>query len=237
MGGTRVRLSIMQPYFLPYVGYFQLLAATDEFVVYDDVKYTKKGWINRNRMLIAEKERTFSLPLAKGSDQLLICQRRLADDFCPDKLLNQFHGAYGKAPYYDRVFPLLERILRFDKRNLFEFILNSICMIRDYIDIRTPITVSSGIPIEPGLKGQDRVIEICQARGADEYINPIGGQKLYAKEDFALHGISLSFIQSRRLEYDQGQNEFVPWLSIIDVLMHNSPEQANHYVHAGYDLV
>ncbi|MEQ5837468.1 WbqC family protein [Marinobacter sp. NFXS9] len=227
----------MQPYFLPYVGYFQLLAAVDEFVIYDNVKYTKKGWINRNRILVSGKAMTFSLPLAKDSDKLTIGERKLAGEFSADKFLNQFLGAYRKAPYFEHVFPMLEKIVSFEHRNLFEFILNAVRLVADYIGIDTPITVSSSIPLDEALRGEDRVIGICKARGASEYINPIGGQALYSKQDFASHRISLRFIQSRYQEYVQGDNEFVPWLSIVDVLMHNAPESVSHYVYTGYDLV
>src|SRR5437763_14407143 len=117
-----MKLAIMQPYFLPYIGYFQLIGAVDVFVVYDNIKYTKKGWINRNRLLRDGKDAMFSLPLRKDSDSLDVRARELAADFDRDKLLNQFKVAYARAPYFVRIYPLLERIVRCDARNLFRYL-------------------------------------------------------------------------------------------------------------------
>src|SRR5689334_5504655 len=116
----------MQPYFLPYIGYFQLIAAVDLFVVYDNIKYTKKGWINRNRMLQNGRDVMFSVPLKAASDSLDICNRALAADFNRERLLNQFNGAYRHAPYYRQTLPLLEEVVRHEESNLFSFLHHSI---------------------------------------------------------------------------------------------------------------
>src|SRR5690606_18130129 len=122
-----MRLAIMQPYFCPYIGYFQLMNAVDKFVVYDNIQYTKKGWINRNRILMNGKDQLFSLPVKKDSDYLNINQRFLSDDFDGEKkkLLNKFKGAYNKAPYFKEIFPLLQEIINDDSNNLFDYIYHS----------------------------------------------------------------------------------------------------------------
>src|SRR6267378_6743344 len=107
-----MRLAVMQAYFFPYIGYFQLIAAVDLFIVYDNIKYTKKGWISRNRMLQNGKDVTFSLPLKSDSDYLNVCERELASNFNRDKLLNEIKGAYARAPYFSKTFSLLEQIMR-----------------------------------------------------------------------------------------------------------------------------
>src|SRR5467141_3329484 len=109
----------MQPYFFPYVGYFQLIRSVDLFIVYDNIKYTKKGWINRNRLLRNGKGVVFSLPLKSDFDHLDVRERELAADFNRDKLLNQFEGAYRRAPHFALTFPLIERIVRHHDSNLF----------------------------------------------------------------------------------------------------------------------
>lgn len=214
-----MKLAIMQPYFLPYIGYFQLIAAVDTFIVYDNIKYTKKGWINRNRMLQNGTDAMFSLPLKKASDSLDVVQRELAEDFNRDKLLNQFRGAYCRAPYFEQTFPLLEQIVRYEDSNLFLFLHHSILKVCEHLGIGTDIRISSGIAIDHELKGQDKVIALCEAVGATTYINAIGGMELYSKEVFRGRGIELKFIKSMPFEYLQFGNEFVPWLSIIDVMM------------------
>jgi hypothetical protein len=217
-----MRLAIMQPYFLPYIGYWQLIAAVDTFVIYDNIKYTKKGWINRNRFLRNGVEDTFSLPLRKDSDFLDVNQRFLADSYDREDLLNRFREAYRKAPEFSSVVPLLEQIIRNPAANLFEYILGSIRSACEFLEITTPLVVSSTIDCDHSLKSAERVQAICKALGADTYVNPIGGMELYSKDDFARNGIDLKFLKALPFEYEQGGNAFVPWLSILDVLMFNS---------------
>ena len=179
----------MQPYFFPYIGYFQLIGAVDLFVVYDNIKYTKKGWINRNRILADKHEAMISLPLKNDADVLHVRDRELAADFRSDKLLNKLKGAYCRAPYFDQVFPLLEKVLNYDDRNLFRFIHHSIVAVCEYLEITTPLALSSSIPIDHALKNQDKVIALCEAAGASVYVNPIGGTSLYTEADFLDKGI------------------------------------------------
>lgn len=231
-----MKLAIMQPYFLPYAGYFQLLAAADTFVVYDEIKYTKKGWINRNRRLQDGADVVFSLPLKKGSDSLDVVERELAADFDPAKLLGQFRASYAAAPQFAQVWPLLERILHYEDRNLFRYVHHSIAEVAAYLGLETPLRTSSTVEVEPGLKAQDRVIALCRAMGADTYINPPGGTDLYDREEFLRHGIALRFLQPEPFEYAQYGDPFVPWLSIVDVLMFNSLPAVRDYVQSGYEL-
>lgn len=227
----------MQPYFLPYIGYFQLIAAVDLFVVYDNIKYTKKGWINRNRMLQNNKDVIFSLSLRNDSDYLNVCERRLADDFNPEKLLNQLKNAYRRAPYFAQTIFLVEQIMQYEDSNLFRFLLHSIVRTCEHLAITTEIRISSGIPIDHDLKNQDKVLALCGAVGADTYVNPIGGLELYSKDMFREQGIDLKFLQSKPFEYPQFGNGFVPWLSIIDVMMFNPLNVVQASVSNNYELI
>ena len=216
------RLAIMQPYFFPYIGYFQLISAVDLFIVYDNIKYTKKGWINRNRLLQNGKDVMFSLPLKSDSDYLDIRDRELSENFNREKLLNQLKGAYQRAPYFAQTFPLVEQIVRYDDLNLFRFLHHSIVKLCEHFGIKTEIRISSDIAIDHDLKSQDKVLALCEAVNANTYINTIGGVELYSKETFHEEGLDLKFIQSKPFEYQQFGDVFVPWLSIIDVMMFNS---------------
>lgn len=227
---------IMQPYFLPYIGYFQLIAAVDVFVVYDNIKYTKKGWINRNRMLRDGQDATFSLPLKNASDSLDVREREVAPDFNPAKLLNGFSAAYRRAPFFDATWPLVETILRHEDANLFGFVHHSIVQTCRHLGVTTPIVISSTVPIDHALRGADKVLAICRALGADAYINPIGGTALYDRAHFAANGIALHFLQAKLMPYDQFGAPFVPWLSIIDVLMFNDRPAITDYLRVGYTL-
>jgi WbqC-like protein family len=232
-----VTAAIMQPYFFPYLGYFQLIASADLFVVYDNIKYTKKGWINRNRILQQDHAVPLSLPLKRGSDFLDICDRELAADFSGNALLNQLAGAYRRAPYYAQTLPLVERIVHSDERNLFRFLDNSIRLTAEYLGILTTIKPSSEIAIDHGLTGQAKVLALCTAVEATTYINAIGGFDLYSKDEFRSRGISLKFIRSTPFSYPQLGAEHVPWLSIVDVLMFNSLSAAQERVRTGYELI
>ena len=232
-----VTAAIMQPYFVPYIGYFQLIASVDQFVVYDNLKYTKKGWINRNRILQDDHAVPLSLPLKKASDFLDICDREMAPDFSGKALLNQLAGAYRRAPYYAQTLPLIESILQSDERNLFRFLNDSIHLTCEHLAIHTPITPSSAIAIDHALTGQAKVLALCEAVRATTYINAIGGVELYSKDAFRARGIDLKFIKSIPFTYPQLGSEHVPWLSIIDVLMFNSLSTTQKWVQKGYELI
>lgn len=221
-----MRLAIMQPYFLPYIGYWQLMAAVDTFVVYDNIKYTKKGWINRNRMLLNGEAVTFSLPLAKDSDDLDVVQRRLADTFQRAKLLAQLEGAYRKAPHFAEVRPLLEQVVMHPQDNLFDYLWHSIACVAKHLGLNTQLVRSSDIAIDHTLKAQDKVLALCRALQATTYVNAIGGLELYERPAFEAQGTRLQFIRSTWAPYPQWPNQaHVPWLSVVDVLMFNPLSQ------------
>lgn len=227
-----MKLAIMQPYFMPYIGYFQLMNSVDEFIIYDNIQYTKKGWINRNRILVNGTPQLITLPLKKDSDYLDVIRRSLSESWDKEKnkILNTLKSFYKKAPQFEQTFCLIEQCLNMSNTNLFDFIYQTILLINDFLDIKTKITISSTIAIDHTLKSQDKVLSLCQAKNANTYINSIGGTELYDKNIFKQHGIELNFIKSNSIEYKQFNNEFVPWLSIIDVLMFNTPEQIREYL-------
>jgi len=229
----------MQPYFFPYIGYFQLINAVDEFVVYDNIEYTKKGWINRNRILMNGQDVYITLPLKRDSDYLDVSERFLADSWSHESkaMLNRIAGAYHKAPNFSFVYPLIEKCILFDENNLFRFIFNSLSLVNEYLQIRTPMLLSSTISINHELKAEKKVVALCQARHATEYINPIGGMSLYRKDDFQQEGLDLHFLKSNDIAYKQFGHDFIPWLSIIDVMMFNSREEIKRYLNSFYILM
>lgn len=234
-----MKIAIMQPYFFPYIGYFQLMKAVDEFVVYDNIEYTKKGWINRNRVLVNGKDEFISLSLKKDSDYLNINKRFLADNW-PElrfKMKNRIVESYRHSPNFHEVFSIIENCLNYDNYNLYEFILFSLMELKNYLSIKTTIIVSSSIPIDHQLKSENKVLAICKQRKAEFYINPIGGTNLYSNNLFAANKIELEFIKSVEFKYKQYLNEFIPWLSIIDVLMFVDKEAVIDYLNKGYELI
>lgn len=233
------KIAIMQPYFLPYLGYFQLINLVDEFVVYDNIKFVKGSWLNRNRILENESPSYITLPLKKDSNCLNVNERILANDFKShkNKILSRIQNSYRKAPYYDRVFPVIEKLFSYDSNNLFEFTLNAITTICDVLNIGANIRISSTIEIDHGLKAEKKVISLCEALKGNHYINPEGGFQLYDKKHFKQHQIRLDFLKFKPTVYQQNFSGFESHLSIIDVLMFNSLEEINSFLYNDYELV
>lgn len=217
----------MQPYFMPYIGYFQLMKAVDKYVIYDDVNYINRGWINRNNLLVNGTKKLFTLSLQGASQNRLINEIVIIDDF--RKLERTIAFNYSKAPFYKEVKALLDTIFSYPERQLALFIKNSFEQTLSYLSVHTELLLSSHIEKDNRLRGEDKIIDICKRLDADVYCNAIGGQTLYNKVLFAKNGIDLRFLRtSESLCYDQHLRDgFVPNLSLIDVLMFNSPSEVN----------
>jgi len=225
-------IAIMQPYFLPYLGYWQLMNRVDKFVVYDDIQFSKSGWVHRNKYLEGSKERIFTLPLRKDSDFLYIANRELSSTFGEEKLKirRKLEGAYRNAPHFTDGMAVFDECLSFQNNNLFQFVSNSIKIISTRLELKAEILISSDVGDTKSLRGQDRVISLCQILGAKEYINPIGGLSLYDHDRFEKEGIELKFNSGKTPSYDQMNKQFVPNLSILDSLMFSGIERVKLYL-------
>lgn len=219
-------IGIMQPYFMPYIGYFQLMKAVDKYIIYDDVNYIKGGWVNRNNILINGKKMMFTISLNGASPNKLFNEIEIRDDF--KKLMKTLQMNYSKSTHFKETMLLMERIISFPNKQLAQFVGNSFQEILNYLSIDTEIIFSSDIDKNNSLRGKDKVLNICNIIGADTYYNAIGGQDLYKKEDFEATGITLNFIEAVIQQYSQPQvPDFVPYLSFIDILMNNSKKDIN----------
>lgn len=220
-----MKIAIMQPYLFPYIGYFQLINTVDKFVVLDDVNYIKKGWINRNRILVNNLEYLFTVPVKEASQNKKINELFLLEENkWKTKLIKTLENSYKKAPFYKGTISLLYNLIHSNELNLSKYILNSLDQLNKYLGITTEIVSSSSIYENSFLKAQDRIIDICRKENADVYLNAIGGMDLYSAEEFVKEGFELKFIKPLKVEYLQFDKHFVPWLSIIDVMMFNSKE-------------
>lgn len=232
------KIAIMQPYFFPYIGYYQLINSVDEFVIYDNIQYTKKGWVNRNKILFNNKEYTFTLPIQKDSHTLNIDKRYISENWNSerDKLFTKIKISYSKAPFFFETIKLIEEIFFYENHNLFDFLFNSLIKTCNHLSIDTKITISSNIDIDHNLKGKDKVISICEKLKCSDYINAIGGRNLYNKSEFSEKNINLHFIKSNPIIYKQNNADFFNGLSIIDVLMFNDTESINNHL-KNYELI
>ena len=230
----------MQPYFFPYIGYFQLINAVDKFIIYDDVNYIKGGWINRNKILLGNKDSLFTIPLNNSSSFSRINTIEINQKLYflwKKKFLKSLKQSYIKAPNFEKVFQLIEKVLTInDILKISELSVIAIKEVMLYLKINTEIIETSSIYNNSHLKAQDRVVDICKQVGCIHYINPIGGYTLYNKEIFKFQGIQLSFIKPKQVLYQQFNHEFIPFLSIIDVLMFNNVNEINQMLNQ-YELL
>lgn len=228
----------MQPYVFPYIGYFQLIEATDTIVFYDDVNYIKRGWINRNRILMNGDAFLFTVPVEKISQNKLILEiKPIVDPKFRGKLFSQVKSAYRKAPYYKEVIEILETVFSEHYDNIADLSISSILAIYDYLGKEIKWVKSSLLsPETKGMDKADRLIQISKKMNCEDYINAIGGMSLYSKDYFKANGINLGFIRPQDVNYKQFENDFVPWLSIIDVLMFNDKAALQQHFEA-YEII
>ena len=228
-----MKAGIMQPYFLPYIGYWQLLDAVDTFVVYDNIEFTRKGWINRNRYLRNGRDAFFTIPVKRDSDYLNIRERRISEGYDRSKLIRRIRNAYRSAPYHGETISVFEKIVDFRDENLFNYLFHSIRQICAYLGIDdSKIVVSSSIEMDHSLRSQEKVLALCRKLNAREYVNAIGGVALYDRERFARENIELKFIRTDDIVYHQFGGKFVPHLSILDVMMFNSRDMIRKHLGA-----
>lgn len=229
-----MKVGIMQPYFFPYLGYWQLINAVDKYVIYDDVNFIKNGWINRNNILLNGKKHLVTLPLEGASPFLLINQiKTTSRTKDKEKVLKTIVQSYKKAPYFEDVISIIENTVLNDSEFIGNALIYSIKSVIAYLDINTEIIISSELDKDISLSSEDKVIHICKLLNASNYLNAVGGQELYNKSNFEKQNLQLSFLKMNQKSYKQFDNDFVPNLSMIDVLMFNSPasitEMLNDY--------
>jgi hypothetical protein len=217
-----MKLGIMQPYFFPYIGYFQYIAASDKFIFYDDVAFIMRGWINRNYIRLHHKKHLITVPLANASPNRTIREVEIAmTQEWQGKILTILRQAYAKAPGFENVFPLIETLFKAEYSGIAELAKASIRLVCSYLDLAIDFVDSAEVYNNSHLKREQRVIDILKNENFPACIVPLGGKDLYDKDYFKNHGIDLFYIKPVIEEYSQQAREFLPSLSIIDVLMFN----------------
>lgn len=222
-----MKVGIMQPYFFPYIGYWQLIKAVDKYVIYDDVNYKKRGWINRNTILMDGEPKAIAIRISKVSQNKRINEIEIDNDpIYNKKLLKTIKETYSKAPYFQEVYKLIENVINQKESNLAKYLTYSIKEVCNYLNLNTEILISSELGKNEELKGQDKILDICTMLSADQYYNAFGGLELYSPQDFKSKGIKLKFLKTGDIHYPQKQTQnFVPNLSVIDIMMFNSPKE------------
>ena len=225
-----MKLGVMQPYFFPYIGYWQLINAVDKYVIFDDVNYIMKGWVNRNRILVGDQIKYINVYLNSVSRNKLIKDIEINDSGLNNGTIHKIEEAYRKAPFFSEAFPIIMQILSQKEKNLAKFngyLIKTIC---NYLEVKTEFVYSSEIEKDSNLKGQNKIMAICKKLGANDYINAIGGQELYDFSYFKANGVNLHFLKTEEITYRQFDDTFYENLSIVDVMMFNSKEKIKDYL-------
>jgi hypothetical protein len=235
------KVAIMQPYVFPNVGYMNLVYASDKFVFYDDVHFIKKGWINRNRIILGGEPYRFAIPIKRQSQNVLIKDTEVSGlSIFADKLLNQLDSEYKKAPYKTKVIDYVQEVLTDNRINISEVAIASIKLFFRYVGIEKDFHYSSReFESIRGLEKADRLIQITKSLDSDEYINAIGGTSLYTKEFFASNGVTLNFVKPSLVPYvhcNVRDGIFNPGLSIIDIMMNISVYEIHSHLDS-YELI
>ena len=216
-------ISANQPYLFPYLAYWQLINLSHTHIITDNMQFVKQRFITRNSILLHKKAHQFTLQtyeknIGKNINEIMVGKNT-------NKILRSIYFAYKRAPYFDEVYPMIEEIFLQNEDNLTLFLTYSIKRIARYLGMDTKFIFLSELQGETTLKLQERVLDMCKLSDTTHFVNAIGGQKLYSKEAFLAEGVKLSFIKMDEIQYKQFNNEFVPNLSIVDVLMFNGKEK------------
>jgi len=250
IANTTPKLGIMQSYFFPYIGYFQLIDSVDIFVLYEHVNFQKRSWITRNRILDKGngKPKYINLTISKKDNTKTIGETKLMTDTnWKEKIDKLIYYNYKKAPYFDALYPLIQSCIYTEHNSLHQYNSEILKKISTALDIQTKIVTENpyALKIEEELSNSsdlvsecksERIYKICKHYQSDQYINPIGGVDLYCKNEFQSNGIKLSFINTKPYNYDQFNHESISHLSIIDVLMHNGIEKTKQII-TNYNLI
>jgi len=232
----------MQPYFFPYIGYFQLMAYVDRWVVFDETQFIHKGWVNRNRVLhpdIQKQWQYVTVPLAKKSRDEQICNLLIhPDDGWRNQILGKLTSYRKKAPYYAETMDFVADCFDCKEQSLVAFLVSLLRKTQEHIGFDTQIDVQSDLDLavlHVEHAGQWS-LRIAEQLGASSYINPAGGAGLFREGEFNDAGIELRFLESQSSPYDQGGRDFVAGLSIIDVLMWNGKEAVKSMLSSNFAL-
>ncbi len=218
-----MRIAIMQPYFLPYIGYFQLISAVDRFVLYDDVQYTKKGWINRNQFNADRGAWKFSIAVNSHREKTRISEINISKEYNRQKIIARIKNDFRELDHSQQeAMTLIAKVIEFEENNLFKYVLNSVVEVCEYLNIKKEkFLISSEIGNFTELKGEAKVLQICRALNATSYINPISGAHLYDKTRFKNKGVELKFLEPL---IHPGMNSNQPVSIAQDLLTRNKSE-------------
>jgi len=230
----------MQPYLFPYLGYFQLLSAVDEFWLLDDVQFIRRGWMNRNRILVSGREHPFTVPVISGSRDRLVRDVNFHADAVPalERLTRTMRHAYAATPGRTEAIEMLESVISFanEHSSHLDFTTLTRYALLEFsirLGVDTPVRRSSELSMPTDIRGQQRIIAVCVGADGSHYLNMEGGRALYSPEQFADNGIFLQFLSPVLRPYPQSSGAFVAGLSILDLVATVDRDRLNEMIREG----
>lgn len=192
------KIAVMQPYFLPYMGYWQLIKSVDKFIIFDDVNFIKRGWIHKNFVSTNGQKQQINLCIEKASINRKIDEHRLSNEpKWRDRLFSQIRHSSTRKDLFDEYQEIIKSIIFRKDYKLNDYLHYSISRICELLEIKTQIIPSSSVYLNGHLKGQERILDICRKENASEYINLPGGRSFYHRKRFAEESIKLSFVETK----------------------------------------
>lgn len=224
----------MQPYFFPYIGYFQLMKAVETFIMLDDAQYVERSWMNRNRINLNDRPAWITMPVRNASRDLAINQRfyMLADGI--PVINRKIQAAYSKSPFFADISAMLAGIFEYADANVARFNSNLLISVGRALDLHCQVHFASEFDNPLHFRGEARILDLCQRLGVTHYVNAIGGTSLYQNESFRSVGIRLSFIRTRTVPQQAPID--IGHLSIIHDMMQTGTECTRELLNM-YDLV
>ena len=218
LGVKSMRVTILQPSYLPWLGFFEQMHRSDQFVLYDDVQFTRRDWRNRNRIRVVEGSVWLTVPVIQKNkyEQSLLETRIDNSTSWKRKHLETIRCHYSKTPFFDLHFPWCEKIFNSEWDFLLDLSLETIQYLKGELKINTPLLRSSELG-EPGNK-TERLVSICKQLGATQYLSGESARNYISEKDFSDQGIELEYQKYQHPEYPQRYEGFVPFLSTIDLL-------------------
>ena len=219
-------VSIHQPNYIPWIGYFDKLAQSDVHVFLDDVKYSKNGYTNRNKILMNSRETYLTVPVSKGYYASNISEIEVKESKWKKKHINTLRQAYSKANYASQYLPRIEEIIK-SGSNLSKMNSNIITWMCGEFDINTNFVFSSSLDKDNKLTKTELLVDICRSLGASKYISGIGAINYLEEEKFS--NISLAWQKFIHPEYNQRSDIFVRNLSALDLLFNEGPSSKRFF--------
>ena len=229
-------IGIMQPYFFPYIGYYALIKHSNHFVFFDTPQFIRHGWIDRNRILKpTDSWQYIKVPIVKHPRNTCINEISIQNEILwKNRIIRQVEHYKKKAIYYKNTIDLIKEVFNFEGNSIVDLNIKTVTTVMQYLNISFSFSVFSklNLDISETNSPDEWALNISTKLNVTTYLNPVGGLSFFDKSKYQKAGINLKFLKTVLLPYDQKRTNFEPSLSIIDVLMFNSPESIRNMLEA-----